>query len=54
MLGGLGLLNVAILFFILAIIAYVLGERGVAGLSMQIGKWLVIAFIIIAIVLILL
>ena len=54
MLGGLGLLNVAILFFILAIIAYIVGAKGVAGLSLQIGKWLVIAFIIIAIILILL
>ncbi len=54
MLGGLGLLNIAILFFILAVIAYILGERGVAGLSLQIGKWLVIAFIIIAIILIVL
>jgi uncharacterized membrane protein YtjA (UPF0391 family) len=32
--------------FVLAIIAAVLGARGVAGMSMDIAKWLVIVFII--------
>ena len=40
----------AIVFFILAIIAGVLGARGVAGLSMDIAKWLVIIFIILAVI----
>lgn len=44
------LLSLAILFFILAIIAAVLGARGVAGLSMDIAKWLVIIFVILAII----
>jgi uncharacterized membrane protein YtjA (UPF0391 family) len=44
-----GLLNLAIGFFILAIIAGVLGARGVAGVSMDIAKWLVIIFIILAV-----
>jgi uncharacterized membrane protein YtjA (UPF0391 family) len=44
------LLNIAILFFILALVAWILGARGVAGLSMDIAKWLVIAFIILAII----
>ncbi|MDP2216400.1 MAG: DUF1328 family protein [Methanolobus sp.] len=44
------LIGLAIIFLILAIIAYVLGARGVAGMSMQIAKWLVIIFIILAII----
>nr|WP_276297977.1 DUF1328 domain-containing protein [Halomicroarcula sp. ZS-22-S1] len=35
---------------LLAIVAAVLGVRGVAGLSMDIAKWLVIIFIVLAIV----
>jgi uncharacterized membrane protein YtjA (UPF0391 family) len=44
------LIGLAILFLILAFISYVLGARGVAGMSMEIAKWLVIIFIILAIV----
>ncbi len=44
------LLSVAIFFFILAIVAYVFGARGVAGLSMDIAKWLIIAFIILTVI----
>jgi uncharacterized membrane protein YtjA (UPF0391 family) len=49
-----GLLNLAILFFILALVAYILGARGVAGLSMDIAKWIIIVFIILAIIALLL
>lgn len=45
-----GLLSLAIGFFILAVIAGVLGARGVAGISMDIAKWLVIIFIILAVI----
>ncbi|MGD0952951.1 MAG: DUF1328 domain-containing protein [Methanotrichaceae archaeon] len=45
-----GLLSLAIGFFILAIVAGVLGARGVAGVSMDIAKWLVIIFIILAVI----
>ena len=45
-----GLLNLAIGFFILAIVAGVWGARGVAGVSMDIAKWLVIIFIILAVI----
>ncbi len=45
-----GLINLAILFFILAIIAYVLGARGLAGLSIDIAKWLIIVFVVLAII----
>ena len=44
------LIGLAVIFLILAIIAYVLGARGVAGMSMEIAKWLVIIFIILAII----
>jgi len=43
-------LQYAILFFILALVAAVLGARGVAGLSMEIAKWLVIIFIVLTII----
>ncbi len=44
------LLYLAIVFFILAIVAAVLGAGRVAGLSMDIAKWLVIIFIVLAII----
>ncbi|MCQ6962997.1 DUF1328 domain-containing protein [Methanolobus chelungpuianus] len=44
------LIELAVIFLILAIVAYILGARGVAGFSMEIAKWLVIIFIILAIV----
>ncbi|MCC4766275.1 DUF1328 domain-containing protein [Methanosarcina sp. DH1] len=44
------LIGLAVVFLILALIAYILGARGVAGLSMEIAKWLVIIFIILAII----
>jgi uncharacterized membrane protein YtjA (UPF0391 family) len=47
--GG-GFLELAILFFVLAIVAAVVGARGVAGLSMNIAKWLVIIFLVLAVV----
>jgi uncharacterized membrane protein YtjA (UPF0391 family) len=43
------LLTIAIVFFILALVAAVLGMYGVAGISMDIAKWLVIVFIVLAI-----
>ena len=44
----------AILFFVLAIVAAVLGAGEVAGLSMAIAKWLVIIFIVLAVITLLL
>ncbi|WP_348610110.1 DUF1328 domain-containing protein [Halobaculum rarum] len=43
-------LQYAIVFFVLALVAAVLGARGIAGMSMTIAKWLVIVFIVLAIV----
>lgn len=47
--GG-DLIGLAILFLILAVVAAVLGASGVAGMSMSIAKWLVIIFVILAVV----
>lgn len=44
------LLNIAIIFFIIALIAYLLGARGVAGMSAGIGRTLLIVFVILAII----
>lgn len=47
--GG-DLIGLAIAFLVLAVIAGVLGASGVAGLSMSIAKWIVIIFVVLAIV----
>jgi len=44
------IIELAVLFLVLALVAYILGARGIAGFSMDIARWLVIIFIIIAIV----
>lgn len=43
-------LSLAIAFFVLALVAALLGARGVAGLSMEIAKWLVLIFLVLAVV----
>ena len=43
-------LQYAIVFFVLAIIAALVGARGVAGISMTVAKWFVIIFIVLAII----
>ena len=40
----------AVGFFVLAIVAAALGFGGVAGLSMNVAKWLVIIFVVLAII----
>jgi uncharacterized membrane protein YtjA (UPF0391 family) len=40
------LLGLAILFLGIAVVAYVLGAKGVAGLSMDIAKILVVVFLV--------
>lgn len=44
----------AVVFFVIAIVAAVLGVRGVAGISMTIAKWFVIIFLVLTVVSILL
>ena len=46
------LLYIGIALFIIAIIAYVLGAKGVAGMSASLGKTLLIIFLILAVILI--
>ena len=46
--GG-DLIGLAILFLVLALIAGVLGAGNIAGLSMDIAKWLVIIFVVLAV-----
>ncbi|MFA5613445.1 MAG: DUF1328 domain-containing protein [Methanoculleus sp.] len=45
-----GLVGLAILFFIIALVLAILGARGAAGISMSIAKWLIILFVILAII----
>lgn len=42
------MLELAIAFFVVAIIAGALGATGVAGLTMSIAKWLVVLFLVLA------
>ncbi len=44
------MLRAAIIFFILALIAYFFGSSGIAGVSMEIGRMLLFAFLILAVV----
>jgi uncharacterized membrane protein YtjA (UPF0391 family) len=44
------LIGLAVVFLILALVAYILGARGIAGLSMDIARWLVIIFVVLAII----
>ena len=44
------LIGLAVLLLILALVAYILGARGIAGFSMEIAKWLVIIFVVLAII----
>lgn len=50
MIGSVAILELALGFLVLALVAGVLGVRGVAGLSMGVAKVLVIAFVVLAIV----
>lgn len=43
-------LYLAIVFFVLAIVAALFGSRGFAGLSMAIAKWFVIIFVVLAVI----
>jgi uncharacterized membrane protein YtjA (UPF0391 family) len=45
-----GLIYLAVIFLVLALVFFILGAKGIAGFSMEIAKWLVIIFVIIAII----
>ncbi|WP_101295153.1 DUF1328 family protein [Halegenticoccus soli] len=42
-------LTYAIVFFVLALVAYFVGARGIAGLSMEIARIFVIIFLVLAV-----
>jgi len=44
------MLRAALLFFILAIFALLLGANGVAGVSLEVGKMLLYVFLILAVI----
>jgi uncharacterized membrane protein YtjA (UPF0391 family) len=44
------LIYLAVIFLVLALVFFILGAKGIAGFSMEIAKWLVIIFVIIAII----
>lgn len=43
------MLELAILFFVIALVAAAVGATGVAGISMTIAKWLVLVFLVLAV-----
>ena len=45
-----GLVSLAVVFFVIAIIAYVLGARGVAGMSAGVGRTLLFVFLVLAVI----
>jgi uncharacterized membrane protein YtjA (UPF0391 family) len=44
------LIYLAVIFLIFALIFYIAGARGIAGFSMEIAKWLVIIFVVVAVI----
>ncbi len=44
------MIRAAIAFFIIALVAFLLGAGGVAGLSMDIGKTLLMVFLVLAVI----
>jgi uncharacterized membrane protein YtjA (UPF0391 family) len=47
------MVSLAIVFFVIAIVAYMLGARGVGGMSASIGTTLLFVFLVLAVVAIL-
>ncbi len=44
------LITLAVIFLILALVFFIMGMRGIAGFTMEIAKWLVIIFVVVAII----
>jgi len=44
------LFTLAIIFFVIALIAYILGARGTAGMSAGIGRTLLFVFLVLAVI----
>ena len=47
------LFMLAIVFFIIALVAYVLGARGMAGMTAGIGRTLLFVFLVLAVIMVL-
>ena len=43
-------LHLAVVLFVLALVAAAVGMGGVAGISMDVAKWMVVIFIVLAVV----
>lgn len=46
------LLTMGIVFFVIALVAYLLGARGMAGMSAGLGKTLLMVFLVLAVIMI--
>jgi len=44
------LIYLAVLCLVLALVFFILGARGIAGFTMEIAKWLVIIFVVVALI----
>ncbi|KHD87404.1 MAG: membrane protein [Bdellovibrio sp. ArHS] len=44
------MLRAAIIFFIIAIVAFIFGASGIAGMSMEIGRLLLMVFLALAVI----
>ncbi len=44
-----GLVSLAVIFFIIALVAYAIGARGMAGMSAGIGQTLLFVFLVLAV-----
>ncbi len=44
------MLNAAITFFVIGLVAYLLGAGGIAGLSVSIGQTLLVVFLVLAVI----
>jgi uncharacterized membrane protein YtjA (UPF0391 family) len=45
-----GLIGLAVVLLVFALVTYILGAQGIEGLSMNIAKWLAIIFVVLAII----
>jgi uncharacterized membrane protein YtjA (UPF0391 family) len=45
-----GLVSLAVIFFIIAIVAYLFGANGVAGMSAGVGRTLLMVFVVLAVI----
>lgn len=44
------LIGLAVVLLLLALVAYILGARGIAGFTVEIARWIIIIFVILAII----